>query len=379
METRLAEGQIVEFVRKTQLSYIRPLGRGGTGETHLFRDLATGKYCVIKKFAPAAGNDPFKCYERFEREAEILRTLSHPHIVRFLDCYLYPEQRYGYLQMEYVEGVEINHFAPGSNAKGWNEVFLDAIDAFALMEKKGVLHRDVRPSNFLITTDGNLKIIDFGFSKTWESESTLADNSLMLNWPATKPAEVSDCRYDRATELYYLGRMFEQVINGDPTFAYYEVLRKMTQRNPKERYSTFLNLTEDLSPTSFPVKDFTWSEKQAYNLFADSLIESLGVFRGELVLATDPDQILKDLENVIEASALETFVQDSSMLINCFVKSGYTYYRKPSIPSERVSGFHNLLKSSNPNRRKVILRNLAVRLGQVEREDCLSFDDDIPF
>ncbi len=95
--------------------------------------------------------------------------------------------------MEYVDGQSIDQFMPSSES-GWEELFLDAIDAFKYMHLNQVLHRDIRPSNILVDTNGRVKIIDFGFSKKLETNES-AGHSIFLNWPVTElPKEVMQSR-----------------------------------------------------------------------------------------------------------------------------------------------------------------------------------------
>ena len=185
----LAPGKIIAFDRKKYFKYIRPLGAGGTGDTFLFKDETTDTFFAIKKYSPKGNNDIEDNYYRFVQEVKILFNISHANIVRIYNYYLYPETKSGYLQMEYIDGVPIDKFEPYKE-KSWNEIFIDTINSFKYLEDRSILHRDIRPSNIIIDTNGNIKIIDFGFGKKLSSIKEAA-GSIFLNWPVSEqPLEI---------------------------------------------------------------------------------------------------------------------------------------------------------------------------------------------
>lgn len=282
--------------------------------------------------------------------------------------------------MEYINGLEIDQFVPSDSTKNWNDIFCDAIDAFVAMEKQNILHRDVRASNFLITPDGELKIIDFGFGKLWQSAESLEDNSVLLNWPGTKPDEVLEHDYSYSTEIYYVGKLFEKVINNNPEFKFSATLRKMILPNQDERIGSFHDVTSEIANTSFSVSKFTYSEKRIYQEFAHFLTESIFKFTSTPSYITDVNEILRGMADVIEACALEDMLQDSAMLIRCFVKSGYTYRVNRLIPTEVIQSFYTYLNGADPQQQNTIIKNLTVRLDQIKRDIPAAYDGgDIPF
>ncbi|MGN0047078.1 MAG: protein kinase family protein [Eggerthellaceae bacterium] len=194
-------GEKVLFGASKTLSYVRPLGAGGTGTVFLFHDDIADQLFAIKKFEPKGGNELEDSFDRFIGEVKISLRLNHPNIVRVYDYFLYPNQRTGYLMMEYIEGVSIDRCEPVQMGESWNKIFEEAISAFRNIESLGMLHRDVRPNNFLIDNEGSLKVIDFGFGKQLTENST-EGTSIFLNWPASNPDEVLEGRYTHASEIY---------------------------------------------------------------------------------------------------------------------------------------------------------------------------------
>ena len=170
-------GEVVDFSRKKQFTYVKPLGAGGTGDTHLFRDDTTDMLFAIKKYHPKDEKYIDEFYERFVDEIKILFKLSHPNIVRVYNYYLYPEYKLGYLQMEFVEGITIDKYEDDGWGKDWETIFAETVAAFQYLEENNILHRDIRPTNIMIDNDYNVKIIDFGFGKIL-SETTECGKSV---------------------------------------------------------------------------------------------------------------------------------------------------------------------------------------------------------
>lgn len=209
----MKNGDVITFDAKKNMTYVKPLGSGGTGDTYLFKDETTNTYFAIKKYTPKNLDKIDEYYSRFVDEIKILFNIYHPNIVRIYNYYLYPNAKTGYLQMEYIEGISIDKYDTKNSSKTWEDIFREIIGAFEYLESKGILHRDIRPSNILIDKDDNVKIIDFGFGKQVYSGNN-TDNSIFLNWPATiMPEEVEFHReYNHQTEIYFVGCLFRHLL-----------------------------------------------------------------------------------------------------------------------------------------------------------------------
>ena len=230
-------GDVITFNSKKAFTYIKPLGSGGTGDTHLFLDETTGIQFAIKKYVPKDSQFTDEDYRRFVDEIIILFNISHPNIVRIYNYYLFPEAKTGYLQMEYVDGVSIDKFEPDGWGKDWNAIFSEVISAFEYLEQHNILHRDIRPANILIDRNENVKIIDFGFGKKL-SNTTKNQNSILLNWPATEmPYEVqSKQEYDEQTEIYFVGVLFKHILKDDSADFRFQHISNLKEMNETFNY-----------------------------------------------------------------------------------------------------------------------------------------------
>lgn len=372
-------GDVVVFDAKKNFTFIKKLGGGGTGDTHLFKDETTDMLFAIKKYVPKDQRYIDDHYRRFVDEIKILFTISHPNIVRIYNYYLYPQAKTGFLQMEYVDGICIDQYEPMPwDKKGWEEVFTDVVSAFEYLEKNHILHRDTRPANIMIDKEGNVKIIDFGFGKQLNGTRN-DDNSILLNWPATEmPNEVQlNQEYDERTEIYFVGTLFRHLLkDGIKDFRFQHIVEKMIKIHPDQRYSSFSDIMTDITAGVLSEIDFTDVQKACYRAFADALCSHIYSYNNKYNPINDIGQTLSKLAELIRNSSLEQFIQNNSQLIGCFIAGGYTYNNRKDIELRVITDFYSLVTSLPPAKRKLIFANIYTRLATIK---VVMDDPDLPF
>ena len=372
-------GDIVVFDAKKNLTFIKKLGGGGTGDTHLFKDETTDMFFAIKKYVPKDQRYIDDHYRRFVDEIKILFTISHPNIVRIYNYYLYPHAKTGFLQMEYIDGICIDQYDPMPwDKKGWEEVFTDVIGAFEYLEKNHILHRDIRPANILIDKDGNVKIIDFGFGKQMNGIRN-DNNSILLNWPATEmPNEVQlNQEYDERTEIYFVGTLFRHLLkDGIKDFRFQHIVEKMIKIHPDQRYSSFSDIMTDITAGVLSEIDFTDTQKTCYRNFADVLCSHIHSYKNKYNPINDIGQTLSKLAELIRNSSLEQYIQNNCQLIDCFITGGYTYNSRKDIKLQVIIDFYSLVTSLPPAKRRLIFANIYTRLATIK---IVMDDPDLPF
>ena len=366
-------------VIKKQFVLVRPLGSGGTGDTHLLKDETTDMFFAFKKYVPKDSNRIDENYARFIDEIKILFNLSHPNVVRVYNYYLYPQQKTGYLQMEFIEGDSIDEFEINPfGGKTWSEIFIETIHAFEYLEANSVLHRDIRPANIMIDKKENVKVIDFGFGKKLEDLDRDA-KSVFLNWPVTQLPHETDYEgiYNHQSEIYFVGKLLDKVIDRSlNTFSFEHIIEKMIQLDPKNRYKSFHDISIDISKGVLGEIDFKAEEKETYRKFANTLSASIMYYWSEYNPIRDDNKILNNLAALIRKSSLEEVIQDNSLLISCFIKGGYNYRNKVDIKVSIILDFYQLLDNLNPYKRKTVLDNIDARLSTIKVE---AIEDDLPF
>lgn len=377
MKCMLKIGSIAEFVVKKQFKYIRPLGSGGTGDTHLFEDETTEMLFAFKKYVSKDSRFIDEYYRRFVDEIKILFRLSHSNIVRVYNYYLYPDKKLGYLQMEYIDGVSIDEYNPNGWGKDWNSILTDVVSAFEYLELNKVLHRDIRPANILINNNGNVKIIDFGFGKQLENVGQNC-GSVFLNWPVSElPEEVQfNQEYNHKTEIYFVGKLFQKLVKNNLTnFKFNHIIEKMIKLDPTDRYESFSDVSKAISAGVLGEISFEEHDKDIYINFANVVLQHISYYSSKYTPINDVKTTLESLAELIRDSCLERYIQDNSRLINCFISNGYNYRTLRDIDVICVKDFYQFLVSLDSVKQKIVLDNIYTRLSQIKVRD----EEEIPF
>lgn len=373
--------RIIEFVRKKDFAFVRELGQGACGRTVLLHDQIIDEHFVCKKFAPL--NEPLKheLFDNFVREIKLLHVLNHPNVVRVFNYYLYPDQHTGYILMEPIKGSDIEEYLT-TYPEHINQTFLQTIDGFSHLEKYEILHRDIRPQNILVSTEGVTKIIDFGFGKRVTTRDDF-DKSISLNWWCEPPMEFATQTYDYATEVYFVGKLFEKIILEAEIeqFAYKSMLSNMCAKNPERRVKSFSLIKRDILAGRLDEIPFSEDELSAYRYFALDLSNAISKIEQGAKYFDDVADIERKLEAAYRSVMLEQNVPSNTIVIKCLINGSYYFSKRELIEVENLRRFIHLLRSCSREKKDVIISNIFTRLNSVERyqEQSNFFDDDIPF
>ena len=372
--------EIVHFLRSRDYILIKELGQGACGKTVLLDDDQIGQHFVCKKYSPYDESEREALFTNFVREIKLLHLLQHNNVVRVFNYYLYPDRFSGYILMEYVDGKDIEDFTAEFPDK-LNDLFTQAIDGFSYLERSGVLHRDIRVGNLLVSNEGVLKIIDLGFGKQVNTSLDF-DKSITLNWWCATPDEFRSKRYDFTTEVYFVGKLFEELIHASSVsqFKYTDALRRMCEPDPDRRIKSFAEIDRAIRSEPITETDFSDEEIEAYRSFANALMSITSKIAQGAKYLTDLTKIQSKLEEIYRSSMLEWKIPDSHRIIGCFVEGGYYYKTKQMVATETVRDFVRLLKSCGAEQARVIIANLDTRLDTIKRYDSEEIqDEDIPF
>lgn len=377
--SEMEQGEEIKFCKPKSYKFIKALKHGGTGKTILMQDTAINKRFVCKKYDPEQKEYEEEFYTRFVDEIEIMYSVYNSNIVRIFDYFLYPEIKTGYIIMEYIEGRDIEEYFQFEEGEHINSVFVQIINAFAYLENNKILHRDVRAGNILIDDSGTVKIIDFGFGKRFNVDETNEHASILLNWPASKiPGEIWKEVYNVKTEIFYVGYLIKNLIEKYEIdcFKYSILLEKMIVINPDNRISSFELIQKEIAEQTFENIDFTHSEKAIYQSFATDFCSAICKIKDTLIVERDSMVIIEKLRIILRDNALEQYISQENSLISCFIKSGYTYYKK-NILVENVRKFYDFFAKQTNVRRDVVLNNLYGRVSNIPVVD--STFDELPF
>ena len=208
---------------------IAAIGAGGMGQVYRATDTRLHRDVALKVLPLEMAASPERL-ERFQREARAVAALNHPHIVTI---YSVEEiEGFHYLTMELVEGETLDRLIPedGMAVPRLLDVAVGLADALAAAHDRGIIHRDLKPANVMVTTEGRVKVLDFGLAKLARPESeSLADSRLttelrttegtvMGTLPYMSPEQLLGQALDHRTDLFSLGVMLYEMASGERPF-----------------------------------------------------------------------------------------------------------------------------------------------------------------
>jgi serine/threonine-protein kinase len=196
------------------------LGSGGMGEVYLARDRVLERDVALKVLrSQYAGNEEFA--ERFRREARSAAGLSHPNIVQVYDR---GETQDGtsYIAMEYVPGGTLKEQIERRGPFGASEtaaVGAQITDAIGAAHERGVIHRDIKPQNVLVTASGDLKVTDFGIARAASAVTSSASSAIFGTAGYISPEQALGEPVGPASDLYSLGVILYEMLTGELPFT----------------------------------------------------------------------------------------------------------------------------------------------------------------
>lgn len=202
---------------------LHPLGSGGMGEVYLAKDVRLERLVALK-FLPSYLTEEPETIRRFRQEARAASKVSHPHIAHIYE--IGEADGLQYIAMEYVEGSSLRVLLSHQSLSALEsvEIALQIAQALAAAHADGVVHRDVKPENIIVRTDGYAKVLDFGLAKlletkdrktnAWRSSSSVETSpGLIMGTTAyMSPEQVRGSEVDARTDLWSLGVILYEML-----------------------------------------------------------------------------------------------------------------------------------------------------------------------
>lgn len=249
------------------------IGSGGMADVYKAKDHKLNRFVAMKVLKPEFSADT-NFIRKFQREAQAAAGLAHPNVVNVFD--VGEDQGANYIIMELVEGITLKEYISRKGKLTVKEATSIAIQVSMGLEaahNRNIVHRDIKPQNIIISTDGKVKVTDFGIARV-ASSNTISTNA-MGSVHYSSPEQVRGGYSDYKSDIYSLGiTMYEMVtgrvpFDGDTTVAIAikhlqdemvppsqyapelphsleEIIIKCTQKSPDRRYNTLAELINDL-------------------------------------------------------------------------------------------------------------------------------------
>ena len=260
---------------------VQHIGQGGMADVFLAIDTILNRHVAIKILRSDQSTDAISIL-RFEREAQAATTLAHPNIVEIYDVGEY--KNHHYIVMEYVAGKTLKKVirdrAPLLNLEAV-DTMKQLTSAVAEAHKRGIIHRDIKPQNVIVKSDGSLKILDFGIATAKGSAQLTQANNVMGSVHYLAPELAKGEPASPQSDIYALGIVFYEMLTGDVPFkadqavqialqhmrepmpsvrkanpnvpqSLENIIIRATAKNPKLRYQSCDEMLKDLEKCMLP-------------------------------------------------------------------------------------------------------------------------------
>lgn len=194
------------------------IGVGGMAEVYKGVDVMDHKDVAIKILKKEyAENEEF--LRRFRNESKAIAVLSHPNIVKIYDVGF--SDKIQYIVMEYIDGITLKEYIEEEKVLTWKDTVhfvIQILRALQHAHDKGIVHRDIKPQNIMMFTDGTIKVMDFGIAKFAREEGKTATDQAIGSVHYISPEQASGDVTDAKSDIYSVGAMMYEMLTGKKPF-----------------------------------------------------------------------------------------------------------------------------------------------------------------
>ena len=269
-----------------QYRVLEEIGAGGMGIVYKAEDTKLGRLVALK-FLPGTLATDASALERFQREARAASALNHPNICTIYDIEEY--QGHSFIAMEYLDGRFLKDHILGRtlDRNAISKLGIQIAEALSAAHSKGVVHRDVKPGNIVVTASGPVKVLDFGLAKLIGSQGgnaptkSLETHAVTGTLPYMSPEQLRGREVGARTDIYALGvvlyemstgrrpftaevspQLIDDILNTPPPLPRQvnpkispkleEIMLKCLEKDPEDRYQTAKEIAVDLRRMTAP-------------------------------------------------------------------------------------------------------------------------------
>lgn len=194
------------------------IGVGGMANVYRGRDIMENRTVAVKILkSEYSENEEF--VRRFRNESKAIAVLSHPNIVKIYDVGY--ENNMQYIVMEYIDGITLKEYIEQQNKLKWRDCVhftIQILRALQLAHDRGIVHRDIKPQNVMLLSDGSIKVMDFGIARFSREVENNANEKTMGSVHYVSPEQAAGARTDERSDIYSVGVMMYEMLTGVKPF-----------------------------------------------------------------------------------------------------------------------------------------------------------------
>ncbi|MFD2682877.1 Stk1 family PASTA domain-containing Ser/Thr kinase [Bacillus seohaeanensis] len=315
------------------------IGGGGMANVYLAHDMILDREVAIKMLRVDFANEE-EFIKRFQREAHSATSLAHPNIVNIFD--VGEEEDINYIVMEYVKGMTlkqyIQQYSPISVEKAL-DIMKQLTSAMSHAHQNHIIHRDIKPQNILIDSDGNVKITDFGIAMALSATSITQTNAVLGSVHYLSPEQARGGMATKKSDIYSLGIVMFELLTGRLPFSgesavsialkhlqsetpslrrwnntipqsVENIVLKATAKDPFHRYASLEEMEEDFGTALAPERQ----NEPKFNVpLDDDATKAIPVITNDSTYSNLDDTIVHHQNDIAEPTKpTETVSQDTS-------------------------------------------------------------------
>lgn len=251
------------------------IGEGGMADVYKAVDVVDNKTVAVKILKKEfAESEEF--LRRFRNESKAIAVLSHPNIVKIYDVGF--SEKIQFIVMEYIDGITLKEYMENEKILSWKDAVhfvTQILRALQHAHERGIVHRDIKPQNIMMFTDGTIKVMDFGIAKFAREEGKTATDQAIGTVHYISPEQARGDITDAKSDLYSVGVMLYEMLTGQKPFdtdnpvsiavmhmhniaelprrinpdipsPLEEIIVHAMEKNPADRYKTALEMLRDI-------------------------------------------------------------------------------------------------------------------------------------